>query len=148
MTSIVKNLNVDEKVGYLFRYRSLLRRIDLINDELLELDERRKSLQSISIIQISKNSKDGKDRMTKSLIKIDKSYHLLMDKIDEATDTLDEIYAAIDSIEYNEVGKNILICRYIKEMTFEAIGEELGYSCAHIRRLHKKVIDVLEIQKT
>jgi len=86
MTSIVKNLNVDEKVGYLFRYRS--------------------------------------------------------------TDTLDEIYAAIDSIEYNEVGKNILICRYIKEMTFEAIGEELGYSCAHIRRLHKKVIDVLEIQKT
>jgi len=142
-----KKLNVEEKVAYLLRYRSLLKKIDLMNDELLELDERRKSLQSISVIQISKDSKDSKDRMARSLIKIDRSYNLLMDKIDEATDTLEEIYVAIDSIEYNEVGKNILICRYIKEMTFEEIGEKLGYCCAHIQRLHKKVINALEIEK-
>lgn len=55
---------------------------------------------------------------------------------------LEELSVAINSIESIN-HQSVLICRYLKEMRWEDIPSELGYSSSSIYRFHKEGLDLL-----
>lgn len=54
-------------------------------------------------------------------------------------DELNNIINKLDSLD-----QKIVKCRYIQGMTFEKIGEEVGYSESHVRYRHNMVREALE----
>ena len=55
---------------------------------------------------------------------------------------MDELMQIINRLD--ELDQKIIKCRYIQGMTFEKIGEEVGYSESHVRYRHNMVREALE----
>ncbi len=63
--------------------------------------------------------------------------------IDRLADLKQEIRALIDSLP-DETGRSVLEMHYLRGMTFGEIGDAVGYSPRHIRRIEKKALSFLE----
>lgn len=63
--------------------------------------------------------------------------------IDKLVDMRSEITDALEKID-DFILKQIIYYKYIKGMSFEKIGEEIGYCTKQISRLHKKAIESIK----
>ena len=74
-------------------------------------------------------------------------YLALLDEInadiDRLTDLKQEIRTLIDTLP-DEIRRTVLEMHYLRGMTFEEIGDAVGYSPRHIRRIEKQALAVLE----
>ena len=65
------------------------------------------------------------------------------ERIKEKEITLDKILNYVEGIK-DPLIRELLKERYIKNKTWEQVGERLGYTSTHTQRLNKKIIQSLE----
>lgn len=103
------------------------------------LKELRASLEGLKSIRIDEKVQGGKLHDDTSLIdKIDKITRLEKE-IEELYNLQFKINDAIDKVE-NPNERILLRYRYILSITWEKISEKMGYSVAHVKRIHEKAI--------
>lgn len=66
----------------------------------------------------------------------------LEEELEIKNNQMDELMQIINRLD--ELDQKIIKCRYIQGMTFEKIGEEVGYSESHVRYRHNMVREALE----
>ena len=79
--------------------------------------------------------------------KIDELVDLERDIVDEIKELYKEECYFIDragELEH-KLHRDILVCRYVGDMTYKELGEYLGYSTSHIKRECSKAIEELKL---
>ncbi|MGI6030904.1 MAG: hypothetical protein ACOX7F_05320 [Eubacteriales bacterium] len=67
-------------------------------------------------------------------------------EIDRLVDLREAMERSIRTVD-DKTLQTLLRCRYIDGLTWEALAEQMVYSYQHVFRLHKKAIDLLELDQ-
>lgn len=120
----------EQKIKLLKDYTYLENSIKNLEEECEEMSKRMGCINnSINIKELVEKKKELVELCEKELIKrynIKKNIYQLIYKLD------------------NEKEREIIINKYIKNMTYEKISEKMHYSDRQIMRLHNKAIDKME----
>lgn len=147
----VKNEN-NRKKEYLRGYRSSRRRINRIDDEIIELKELAASVKAIDYSGMPHGSGNQKD-LSDELARIDS----LVEKLGIEKESCIESYVSIEKqIKQikNEDENDVLFYRYVKGEEWWEIADHMKYTERHIHRIHGKALahfqmpnkDVIECQ--
>ena len=124
---------------YLKKIRRLNSFAKLKQEELEELRERIASVGSIDYTADRVQSSPSPDKIVNAVIK-------LTDAEDRYKKALDELYTLkaeaeqrVETIE-NDKYRLVLMLRYFRFMTFEAIAEEMGFSNQWVQTLHERAL--------
>lgn len=126
-------MTYNEKIVVLESYMIL----DAYIDELL--DEKEKWYSRALML-----NKFGDNK--KSIEKVCYLEKRIDEKIDELIDLRQYINEAIENLNDLTLQK-ILYLKYFKGKSFEKIGEEINYCTKQISRLHKKAIEMIDLNK-
>ena len=120
----------EQKIKLLKDYTYLEDSIKNLEEECEEMSKRMGCINnSINIKELAEKKKELVELCEKELIKrynIKKNIYQLIYKLD------------------NEKEREIIINKYIKNMTYEKISEKMHYSDRQIMRIHNKAIDKME----
>jgi DNA-directed RNA polymerase specialized sigma subunit len=122
-------MNAAQKIAYLSQYKQ----IDLEIDRMIhEVDVWKKRLEPFS-------TEEEKVRVIHLLRHINR-------EIDRLVDLREAMERSIRTVD-DKTLQTLLRCRYIDGLTWEALAEQMVYSYQHVFRLHKKAIDLLELDQ-
>lgn len=129
-----------KKIEYLSRYRKLGKRIEQLSTErAMWLSRACKTTQTISDMPKAKNGAQGDSSEVAQYIEIGEE---ITQELRELRCLRREILAVIATVKEDTL-YNLMRYRYIDGLTFEQIAVKLDYGYRHIKRLHRKAIDVL-----
>ena len=129
-----------KKIEYLSRYRKLGKRIEQLRTErAMWLSRACKTTQTISDMPKAKNGAQGDSGEVAQYIEIGEEITRELRNLHRLRR---EIRAVITTLE-DDILQTLMLYRYIDGMTFEQIAVKLDYGYRHIKRLHRKAIDVL-----
>ena len=133
----VKNEN-NRKKEYLRGYRSSRRRINRIDDEIIELKELAVSVKAIDYSGMPHGNGNQKD-LSDELARIDS----LVEKLGAEKESCVESYVSIEKqikeIK-NEDENDVLFYRYVKGLRFWEIAEKMDYSEQWVHKLHGRAL--------
>ena len=126
----IKNEN-NRKKEYLRGYRSSRRRINRIDDEIIELKELAASVKAIDYSGMPHGSGNQKD-LSDELARIGKEK-------ESCIETYISIEKQMKEVK-NEDENDVLFYRYVKGLRFWEIAEIMGYSEQWIHKLHGRAL--------
>lgn len=115
-----------------------------ISNKLFEKFELKNMIGSISNtvkevnVQSSRTSDHTADTICK-LIDLEREIDAL---VDEFVDTKAHIIQQMEQLDFKEY--NLLFKRYVKQLTFEEIAKEAGYTKRHVCRMHTDALGIFE----
>lgn len=137
----VKNEN-NRKKEYLRGYRSSRRRINRIDDEIIELKELASSVKAIDYSGMPHGNGNQKD-LSDELARIDS----LVEKLGAEKESCIEAYVSIEKqIQQikNEDENDVLFYRYIKGLRWWEISEKMDCSERWVHKLHGRALGHLK----
>lgn len=137
-------MTIEEKKSYLKRAKSI---DNLVNSRLLELSNLRKLSISISSPGTNETvSSSGKETAsyTKIVEKIIDLENQINTEIDEYIKIKQEVKDSINNLDNNDE-KSVLLNRFINNMSFDKISEEMYISERNIYRIYDSAIKKLYI---
>ena len=137
----VKNEN-NRKKEYLRGYRSSRRRINRIDDEIIELKELAASVKAVDYSGMPHGSGNQKD-LSDKLARIDS----LVEKLGAEKESCIESYVSIEKqIQQikNEDENDVLFYRYIKGLRWWEISEKMDCSERWVHKLHGRALGHLK----
>lgn len=138
----IKNEN-NRKKEYLRGYRSSRRRINRIDDEIIELKELAASVKAIDYSGMPHGSGNQKD-LSDELARINS----LVEKLGAEKESCIESYVSIEKqikeIK-NEDENDVLFYRYVKGLRFWEIAEKLDCSEQWVHKLHGRALAHLKL---
>lgn len=134
----------DEKKRWLWRYRDVLRLERALQDELKEQQARAASTTAV-LTGMPGGSGDGQTlpRAVESIVAVQQE---LQAQINVCGAVRREVVAVIDQIE-EERGHEILRRRYLLGQRFEQIAVEMCLEYRWVRRLHKRAVENIRIER-
>ena len=119
-----------------------------INSHIREKEEAMQMACSISSPQMKEDkvqsSPSGEAPFVKALERLWEMEERINAEIDLYVDLKAQIHEVISRIDRSEY-QMVLRCRYIHNMTWETIGDEIGVSQATVRRWHDKAIRLVTV---
>ena len=119
-------------------YTSIKRELKQIQFKLKELEERKTSIKSMVISDMTVQTSHNNNSIEDLLIKIEECIEEYNKKEIELYNKQLEIEKCINSLEPTE--RIIARSRYIEGKTFEQISVDLNYSWRHTIRIHGKIL--------
>ena len=125
-------MTYDEKIRYLQRIVTLDAHIDALIKEKEKWYNRVLKLKSNEIGEADVDSSAAIEKVIMLENEIEQN-------IDRLVDMRNRFVSAVEKLD-NELCREIMHLRYINDMSFEKIGDKIGYSSKQISRLHKKAV--------
>lgn len=136
-------MNNEEKKSYLKGYQNACLRVLNLQEQLEELQEAAKSIESRQLSHMPK-AKNKKRDLSDLLVKIETLEEKIDDAIHHSIEKCMEIEDAVMNMEDAREAK-VLRLRYIKFMKWEEMQDEMCYSVKQIQRIHEKAITHLSM---
>ena len=134
-------MEIAKKKEFLSQYRAIKRQIKRIE---LYIEEIRESETSISIKYDDMPHAHNKTDLSDYVAKVDEKLMKLMELKDKKADLLDTIMNAVNGME-DEAEKDVIVYRYIREMSWEDIANNIGYSVKQTCRIHGNALEHIEL---
>lgn len=135
-------MTYEEKVAWLRRYRDSLRRERELAEELERLQSEATRITPL-LSGMPGGPGDGQ-KVPRAVERIVQAQQELQEQVDRCADVRGEIAAAIAQVtDYRD--NEILRRRYILGQRFEEIATEVGVDCRWVRRIHKKLVDRIDL---
>lgn len=117
----------------------------MIDNKLAEIYQLKTLVCSISVATDSEKVKSSgsQDKMGDTIAKIVDMEKEADEMIDKMLDIKQKIVKQIENIE-NTNYYDVLCCRYIGRMTFEAIAKKMNYSWRQVIRIHDLALEEFE----
>lgn len=133
-------MNREEKKEFLKRYVELKRTVESLKEEAFFWNDRAVSIPIARLELSGIKGSNRKNPVEEHLEILD----LLEKKEREAVKILDEILEAINRVDIPEY-RSILIYRYVNDLYFHQIAKKMDYSLDHIYTIHRKALDLLNL---
>ena len=142
MMELSKKEENHKKIHWLNRYRAAIREERIIEDEIRKLRESKMS-PSVSLSGMPHSS--GQGDLSSYAAKLDEQIRKLQEWKQEKAKMYEDILSRIRRVE-DDNQRALLICRYIKGMSWEDIAVKLGYTWRHVHRIHSQALDGINIK--
>lgn len=115
-----------------------------ISNKLFEKFELKSMIGSISntVKEVNVQSSKNSDRTADAICKIIDLEHEIDALVDEFVDTKAHIIQQMEQLDFKYY--NLLFNKYVKQMTFDEIAKESGYTKRHVCRMHMDALDMFE----
>lgn len=124
-------------VELLVEYRSLRREMIEIDDRIKEIRESAKYPKSPQLTGMPRAPGYSSDGLSRIFEQIEELTELYQQKWARLNDLCLEIEKEIDSLPSLE--RRIIRLRYLDDKPWPEVSEIMGYSVAHLHRVHKKI---------
>ena len=116
-----------------------------INADLLELENLRDMIESVSAVDYTKNrvTGGGENAVESGVIKLADISKKINQEIDDYADTKELIRSQIADLP-DEKQRILLQHRYLTGMTWDEIAEEMGYEKRNIQYIHRRALDAFK----
>lgn len=130
------------KLDFLNTYRWRMREVQILRERIDDLEDQ---LTGIRAQRITDMPRGGKPMGTDDLVakKVD-LLHVYQRDLVLAEEAKKAIYECIRSVD-NILDRTILGMNYVDGMSYARIGEVLGLSSRHVKRLNKKAVENMQI---
>ena len=129
----------EERKQYLLRYGVIRKRIRNLKEQLVSLQQVKKSAKTQQLSDMPKGSSRQKD-LSDLMVKIEKLQEKINDEITEPLKIKVEIEEGILNME-DEDESTVLRMRYIELMDWTRISYEMKYSKRHTLRIHGNALE-------
>lgn len=129
----------EERKQYLLRYGVIRKRIRNLKEQLVSLQQVKKSAKTQQLSDMPKGSSRQKD-LSDLMVKIEKLQEKINDEITESLKIKVEIEEGILNME-DEDESTVLRMRYIELMDWTRISYEMKYSKRHTLRIHGNALE-------
>ena len=136
-------MEIAKKKEFLSQYRAIKRQIKRIE---LYIEEIRESKTSISIQYDDMPHAHNVTDLSDYAAKVDTKLRELMELKDKKTNLLDTIMDAVNGMK-DEAEKDVIVYRYIREMSWEDIANNIGYSTKQTCRIHENALEHIELKE-
>lgn len=130
------------KIAWLNKYLAAVREEQMILDEIQRL---REDKMFPSLVMDGMPHGSSQSDLSEYAAKLDEQMAKLKkwqdEKVRTYSDILDRIHRVTDDNQ-----RALLICRYIKGMSWEDIAVKLGYTWRHVHRIHSQALDGINIK--
>lgn len=130
------------KITWLNRYRKAVREEQLILDEIQRLRESR--MFPSLVLDGMPHGSDHSD-LSVYAVMVDEQMEKLKEWQLEKVRLYESISDRIRRVE-DDNQRALLICRYIKGMSWEDIAAKLGYTWRHVNRIHSQALDGIDLK--
>lgn len=130
------------KITWLNRYRKAVREEQLILDEIQRLRESR--MFPSLVLDGMPHGSDHSD-LSAYVARMDEQLTRLKEWQLEKVRLYESISDRIRRVE-DDNQRALLICRYIKGMSWEDIAAKLGYTWRHVHRIHSQALDGIDLK--
>lgn len=115
-----------------------------ISNKLFEKFELKSMIGSISntVKEVNVQSGHTSDHTVDTICKLIDLEHEIDALVDEFVDTKAHIIQQMEQLDFKEY--NLLFKRYVKQLSFEEIAKETGYTKRHVCRMHTDALDIFE----
>lgn len=134
----------ERKKIYLSRYLSIKAQIY----DLKEEQKRWRDFGESITAKLSSETRAGgiSDKTQLAAVEMAAIGESIAEKIIKLSRTRDEIENTVEAVN-NETWKRLLKLRYIYGLTWDKIGEKMGYSTTHIYRIHEAALSAVVIDE-
>ena len=129
-------MNKDE----LNKYTETKREIEIIEDKIEYLKEKKTSIKSMVITDMPRGSNSENDRLGILLGEIEELINIYNEKQIRLIKQQIEIEEAISILD-DPIDRNIMRLRYLEGMKWEKICVEVNYRWAQVHRHHKSILE-------
>ena len=130
------SLNKEE----LNKYTETKREIEIIEDKIEYLKEKKTSIKSMVITDMPRGSNSENDRLGILLGEIEELINIYNEKQIRLIKQQIEIEEAISILD-DPIDRNIMRLRYLEGMKWEKICVEVNYRWAQVHRHHKSILE-------
>lgn len=115
-----------------------------ISNKLFEKFELKSMIGSVSntVKEVNVQSGHTSDCTVDTICKLIDLEHEIDALVDEFVDTKAHIIQQMEQLDFKEY--NLLFKRYVKQLSFEEIAKETGYTKRHVCRMHADALDIFE----
>lgn len=138
-----KRNDMEQKKERLKLYMRNKRKLNSLNEQKNELDEKIKSVRAMVYSGMPHGSSKKTD-LSDYMVKLEKMEEKISRKIDEINKNFYEIEEAIAELEDGNESE-IIRMRYISGMDWEKIGEKIEYSTRQVHNLHGKALKNIKL---
>lgn len=131
-----------KKIAWLNRYRAAIREEEFILGEIQRL--RQDKMFPSMVMDGMPHGSDHSD-LSAYAAKIDEQLTRLKEWQLEKVRLYESISDRIRRVE-DDNQRALLICRYIKGMSWEDIAAKLGYTWRHVHRIHSQALDGIDLK--
>lgn len=123
-------MNHAEKVAYLSQYKQMDAEID----------------RKIHEVDVWKRRTAGLEPDDRAQVRVIRLLRSINDEIDRLVDFRESLRRSIAKLD-DRVLRTLLEYRYIDGMGWEELADKMVYSYQHVFRLHKKALELLELEE-
>lgn len=134
-------MEIAKKKEFLSQYRAIKRQINRIE---MYIEEIRESKTSVSIKYDDMPHAHNITDLSDYAAKVDTKLRELAELKDKKANLLDKIMDAVTGME-DEAEKDVIVYRYIREMSWEDIANNIGYSVKQTCRIHGRALEHIEL---
>ena len=121
-------------------YIETKREIEMIEDKIEFLKEKKTSIKSMVITDMPRGSNSENDRLGILLGEIEELINIYNEKQIRLIKQQIKIEEAINKLD-NSIDRNIMRLRYLEGMKWEKICVKVNYRWAQVHRHHKKILE-------
>ena len=122
------------------KYTETKREIEIIEDKIEYLKEKKTSIKSMVITDMPRGSNSENDRLGILLGEIEELINIYNEKQIRLIKKQIEIEEAISILD-DPIDRNIMRLRYLEGMKWEKICVEVNYRWAQVHRHHKSILE-------
>ena len=122
------------------KYTETKREIEIIEDKIEYLKEKKTSIKSMVITDMPRGSNSENDRLGILLGEIEELINIYNEKQIRLIKQQIEIEEAISILD-DPIDRNIMRLRYLEGMKWEKICVEVNYRWAQVHRHHKSILE-------
>ena len=122
------------------KYMETKREIEIIEDKIEYLKEKKTSIKSMVITDMPRGSNSENDRLGILLGEIEELINIYNEKQIRLIKQQIEIEEAISILD-DPIDRNIMRLRYLEGMKWEKICVEVNYRWAQVHRHHKSILE-------
>ena len=122
------------------KYTETKREIEIIEDKIEYLKEKKTSIKSMVITDMPRGSNSENDRLGILLGEIEELINIYNEKQIRLIKQQIKIEEAISILD-DPIDRNIMRLRYLEGMKWEKICVEVNYRWAQVHRHHKKILE-------
>lgn len=132
----------NKKIHWLNRYRAAVREEQMILDEIQRL---REDKMFPSLVMDGMPHGSSQSDLSAYAAKLDEQMAKLKEWRLEKAKMYERILDRIRRVE-DDNQRALLMCRYIKGMSWEDIAVSLGYTWRHVHRIHSQALDSINLK--